>query len=185
MQWEGPGVDAMDMDDRMTIANMAIEAGGKNGIFPYDEKTAPTCANASRRTARRSNASRSRSIASSRSSYDKTFDLSKLEPTVACHPDPGQRKLAKDMSDVTAGPRLHRLVHGRKTSDFLAFAHVSGQDREDRYVWRAGDDEGRAGIERTRIMARASGHPRKRRRAHDENASCAACLGGRWIPSGG
>ena len=39
MQWEGPGVNAMNMDDRMTIANMAIEAGGKNGIFPYDEKT--------------------------------------------------------------------------------------------------------------------------------------------------
>src|SRR5262247_3974398 len=39
MQWEGPGVNAMTMDDRMTIANMAIEAGGKNGIFPFDEKT--------------------------------------------------------------------------------------------------------------------------------------------------
>ena len=30
--------------------------------------------------------------------YDKTFDLSKLEPTVALHPDPGQRKLAKDLA---------------------------------------------------------------------------------------
>src|ERR1700752_3243146 len=39
MQWEGPGVHSTSMDDRMTIANMAIEAGGKNGIFPYDEKT--------------------------------------------------------------------------------------------------------------------------------------------------
>src|SRR5246500_3749444 len=39
MQWEGPGASALDIDDRMTIANMAIEAGGKNGIFPADEKT--------------------------------------------------------------------------------------------------------------------------------------------------
>src|SRR3954469_498193 len=39
MQWEGPGAFALGMDDRMTITNMAIEAGGKNGIFPYDEKT--------------------------------------------------------------------------------------------------------------------------------------------------
>ena len=30
--------------------------------------------------------------------YDKVFDLCKLEPTVACHPDPGQRKLAKEPS---------------------------------------------------------------------------------------
>jgi 3-isopropylmalate/(R)-2-methylmalate dehydratase large subunit len=28
------------MDDRMTVANMAIEAGGKNGIFPFDARTA-------------------------------------------------------------------------------------------------------------------------------------------------
>src|SRR5438309_7368498 len=39
MQWEGPGAFNLNMDDRMTITNMAIEAGGKNGIFPYDEKT--------------------------------------------------------------------------------------------------------------------------------------------------
>src|SRR4029077_19103486 len=39
MQWEGPGASAMNMDDRMTIANMAIEAGGKNGIFPADQTT--------------------------------------------------------------------------------------------------------------------------------------------------
>ena len=39
MQWEGPGAAALDIDDRMTIANMAIEAGAKNGIFPADKKT--------------------------------------------------------------------------------------------------------------------------------------------------
>ena len=32
MQFQGPGAKALSMDDRMTIANMAIEAGGKNGI---------------------------------------------------------------------------------------------------------------------------------------------------------
>src|SRR5918997_2409519 len=39
MQWEGPGVNSMTMDDRMTIANMAIEAGGNNAMFPCDAKT--------------------------------------------------------------------------------------------------------------------------------------------------
>src|SRR5260370_27727577 len=39
MQWEGPGARSLNIDDRMTIANMAIEAGAKNGIFPADEKT--------------------------------------------------------------------------------------------------------------------------------------------------
>ncbi|MBQ1291691.1 MAG: 3-isopropylmalate dehydratase large subunit [Lachnospiraceae bacterium] len=39
MEFTGPGVSSLSMDDRFTIANMAIEAGAKNGIFPVDEKT--------------------------------------------------------------------------------------------------------------------------------------------------
>ena len=39
MEFTGEGVASLTMDDRFTIANMAIEAGGKNGIFPVDEKT--------------------------------------------------------------------------------------------------------------------------------------------------
>ena len=39
LEFTGPGVAALSMDDRFTIANMAIEAGAKNGIFPVDEKT--------------------------------------------------------------------------------------------------------------------------------------------------
>lgn len=37
MEFTGPGIAELTMDDRFTIANMAIEAGGKNGIFPVDE----------------------------------------------------------------------------------------------------------------------------------------------------
>ena len=39
MEFTGEGISYLSMDDRFTIANMAIEAGGKNGIFPVDEKT--------------------------------------------------------------------------------------------------------------------------------------------------
>ena len=39
MEFAGDGVAALTMDDRFTIANMAIEAGAKNGIFPVDEQT--------------------------------------------------------------------------------------------------------------------------------------------------
>ncbi len=37
LEFVGEGVKALSMDDRFTIANMAIEAGAKNGIFPVDE----------------------------------------------------------------------------------------------------------------------------------------------------
>jgi 3-isopropylmalate/(R)-2-methylmalate dehydratase large subunit len=39
MEFTGPGVAELSMEERLTMANMAIEAGGKNGIFPVDEKT--------------------------------------------------------------------------------------------------------------------------------------------------
>ena len=39
MEFTGPGVASLSIDDRFTICNMAIEAGGKNGIFPVDKTT--------------------------------------------------------------------------------------------------------------------------------------------------
>jgi 3-isopropylmalate/(R)-2-methylmalate dehydratase large subunit len=39
LEFVGEGVSQLTMDDRFTIANMAIEAGAKNGIFPVDEQT--------------------------------------------------------------------------------------------------------------------------------------------------
>ena len=39
MEFVGDGIKYLSMDDRLTIANMAIEAGGKNGIFPIDDVT--------------------------------------------------------------------------------------------------------------------------------------------------
>ena len=39
MEFTGEGISSLSMDDRLCIANMAIEAGGKNGIFPVDEIT--------------------------------------------------------------------------------------------------------------------------------------------------
>ena len=39
MEFVGDGIQYLSMDDRLTIANMAIEAGGKNGIFPIDDVT--------------------------------------------------------------------------------------------------------------------------------------------------
>jgi len=51
-------------------------------------------------------------------------DLSKLEPTVACHPDPGQRKKAKDMGDTKLDRAYVGSCTGGKTSDFVEFARV-------------------------------------------------------------
>jgi 3-isopropylmalate/(R)-2-methylmalate dehydratase large subunit len=49
--------------------------------------------------------------------------LSKLEPTVACHPDPGQRKKAKEWAHQ-ARPRLRRLLHRRQDERFRGVRRV-------------------------------------------------------------
>src|SRR5579862_2177951 len=124
MQWEGPGVHAMTMDDRMTIANMAIEAGGKNGIFPFDAKTDSYVKERVQENGTKSTYEPVEVDGDQKFVYDKVFDLAKLEPTVACHPDPGQRKTAKEMAGVTLDRAYIGSCTGGKTSDFLAFARV-------------------------------------------------------------
>lgn len=124
MQWEGPGVYGMTMDDRMTIANMAIEAGGKNGIFPCDQKTIDYVNDRVQENGTRSDFEPVELDGDQKFVYDSRVDLSKLEPTVACHPDPGNRKLAREMNDVTLDRAYIGSCTGGKTSDFLAFAKV-------------------------------------------------------------
>ncbi len=182
MQFQGPGAKALQMDDRMTIANMAIEAGGKNGIFEPDDKTfayvdARIKANG---TKAKYDALFCDSNDKQTFVYDKKFDLSKLEPTVACHPNPGNRKLAKELGSVQLDRAYIGSCTGGKTSDFLAFAQVikgrkvkidtfgvpatpdvvhdlQTAKMNGKTVWQVLEE---AGVQMT------------------ENASCAACLGG-------
>jgi len=180
MQWEGPGVHSLTMDDRMTIANMAIEAGGKNGIFPCDQKTLDYVNERIRENGTRSDFTPVEVDAEQSFIYDKTFDLSKLEPTVACHPDPGNRRLARDMSDVSLDRAYIGSCTGGKTSDFLAFAEiVKGRNvKIDTY-----------GVPATTLVVEELKTTRWNGQSvwevlesagvrMTENASCAACLGG-------
>lgn len=124
MQFDGPGVASLSMDDRMTIANMAIEAGGKNGIFPFDSRTAEYV---DARVKLNGTISRYEPVELDKDQkfvYELVVDLSKLEPTVACHPDPGQRKKAKDMGNVKLDRAYVGSCTGGKTSDFVEFARV-------------------------------------------------------------
>ncbi len=78
MEFTGDGIEHLSMDDRFTIANMAIEAGGKNGIFPVDEKAEAYMKEHSRRPYKIYTADED-------AVYDEeyTIDLSELKPTVA------------------------------------------------------------------------------------------------------
>ena len=78
LEFTGEGVASLSMDDRFTIANMAIEAGAKNGIFPVDEKTIEYVSG-------RVNRPYTVYAADADAEYARTvtIDLSALEPTVS------------------------------------------------------------------------------------------------------
>ena len=78
MEFVGEGIKNLSMDDRFTIANMAIEAGAKNGIFPVDELTLTYLKEHTKRDFKVFEADAD-------AEYDETYtiDLSQLKPTVA------------------------------------------------------------------------------------------------------
>ncbi|MCR5222463.1 MAG: 3-isopropylmalate dehydratase large subunit [Lachnospiraceae bacterium] len=78
MEFTGDGIRYLSMDDRFTIANMAIEAGGKNGIFPVDDLTREYLKEHSKREYKEYEAD-----ADAVYEEEYTIDLSALRPTVA------------------------------------------------------------------------------------------------------
>lgn len=94
LEFTGEGVKNLSMDDRFTIANMAIEAGAKNGIFPVDEKTEQYMQEHSKRPYKRYEADED-------AVYDEeyTIDLSELRPTVAFPHLPSNTKTIDEIQD--------------------------------------------------------------------------------------
>jgi len=180
LQFDGSGIATLSLDDRMTIANMAIEAGGKNGIFEFDAQTQAYVDYRCKLNGTRPIYTPVERDADETFCHESVIDLSKLEPVVACHPDPGQRKLAKELGSIRLDRAYIGSCTGGKTSDFLDFARVVRGRRVkidtfgvpatpeivhdlqtarwgDRTVWQILVD---SGVQMT------------------ENAGCAACLGG-------
>ncbi len=119
MEFCGTAIDALDIEERMTICNMAIEAGGKNGIIAPDEK----------------------SIAFVKSRTDKPFepiygdpdakvdaeyryDVSTLVPCVAEPHLPDRYAPAADRADVKLDRAYIGSCTGGKLTDFIMAARV-------------------------------------------------------------
>lgn len=110
LEFAGDGVSQLEMDDRFTICNMAIEAGAKNGIFPVDDKTR---AYLSGRVTRPWEAVE----ADPDAVYERevVIDLSGLEPTVSLPHLPSN---TKPVSQV-AGTPIQQVVIGSCTNGRL------------------------------------------------------------------
>jgi 3-isopropylmalate/(R)-2-methylmalate dehydratase large subunit len=110
MEFTGPGVAELTMDDRFTIANMAIEAGAKNGIFPVDDKTIAYLKGRVDRAYQAFEADPDAEYA-----QEITIDLSALKPTVALPHLPSNTKPV----DEVAGKPIQQVVIGSCTNGRL------------------------------------------------------------------
>ncbi|MBR3242443.1 MAG: 3-isopropylmalate dehydratase large subunit, partial [Parasporobacterium sp.] len=95
LEFTGEGVKELSMDDRFTIANMAIEAGAKNGIFPVDEKTMEYVKDRFKREVKIFEADED-------AEYEQVVEinLSKLKPTVSLPHLPSNTKTVDEVKGM-------------------------------------------------------------------------------------
>lgn len=110
MEFVGEGVHSLSVADRLCMANMAIEAGGKNGIFEVDDKTIEYV---------KAHGQREPKVfrADDDAVYDETYviDLSEIKPTVAFPHLPENTHLVEEIDEI----KIDQVVIGSCTNGRL------------------------------------------------------------------
>ena len=125
MEFAGDGIRHLSMDDRFTIANMAIEAGAKNGIFPVDELTIEYM---------KEHSAKPYTVyeADEDAEYEETYeiDLSKIRPTVAFPHLPENTHTIDEIPDI----KIDQVVIGSCTNGRLNDLRAAARVLERRKV---------------------------------------------------
>ena len=119
MEFRGEGVSSLTMDDRACIANMAIEAGAKNGIFEVDDQTIEYLKDIVKRDY-------TIFKADDDAVYEKEYDidLASIEPTVACPHLPENTKDAKELKDIKVDQVVIGSCTNGRLSDMATAANI-------------------------------------------------------------
>lgn len=119
LEIEGETIEAMTMEERMTLCNMAIEAGGKNGVIPADQTTFDY-------VRARTDKPFEALYADGDASYycHKTYDVSKLEPIVAKPHSPDNKAKVSEVKDTPIDRVYIGSCTGGKTTDFINAARL-------------------------------------------------------------
>lgn len=127
MEFVGEGIKTLSMDDRFTICNMAIEAGGKNGIFPVDELAVEYMKEHSKRAFTVYEADED-------AEYDETYviDLSQLKPTVSFPHLPSNTRNIDQVGDV----KVDQAVIGSCTNGRIEDMRIAAKVLKGRKIAR-------------------------------------------------
>ena len=119
MEFVGDGIQYLSMDDRFTICNMAIEAGGKNGIFPVDGAAIQYMKEHSKREFTVYEADPD-------AEYEETYviDLSELKPTVSFPHLPSNTKTIDQVGEVKIDQAVIGSCTNGRMDDMRAAAEV-------------------------------------------------------------
>ena len=125
MEFTGEGIKNLSMDDRFTICNMAIEAGGKNGIFPVDETALQYMKEHSKREFTVYQADED-------AEYDETYviDLSELKPTVSFPHLPSNTRTIDQVGEV----KVDQAVIGSCTNGRIEDMRIAAEVLKGRKV---------------------------------------------------
>ena len=119
MEFTGPGLKNLTIDDRLCMANMAIEAGAKNGIFEFDEVTKAYVEG-------RVNRPYKTYTADPDAEYERVIDidLSALRPTVAFPHLPENTKTIDEVGDVAIDQVVIGSCTNGRFEDFVVAAKI-------------------------------------------------------------
>lgn len=125
MEFTGDGLKNLSMDDRLCMANMAIEAGGKNGIFDVDDRTVEYIKQHSKKPYKIYKADAD-------AEYEKVYDidLSKIRPTVAFPHLPDNTRTIDEVGDV----KIDQVVIGSCTNGRIEDLRAAAAILKDRHV---------------------------------------------------
>ncbi|HNX27045.1 MAG TPA: aconitase/3-isopropylmalate dehydratase large subunit family protein [Phycisphaerae bacterium] len=175
MEFAGDAITSLNVEERCTICNMAIEAGGKSGIIAPDAVTMKYV------DARNTGTPYEPVYGDKDAGYEcvMNFDASALQPTVAQPHCPDRRALAADLKDVKIQRSYIGSCTGGKTVDFCAAATVLAGRKVavDTFIVPA-TTEVDMDLDRKKVGGRTLREIFIAAGCKIAPASCAACLGG-------
>jgi 3-isopropylmalate/(R)-2-methylmalate dehydratase large subunit len=118
MEFTGEAIKSLPMADRLSMANMAVEAGAKNGIIAADEITLDYVKGRALRPY-----ALYESDAEASYVFEKTYEVGNLEPQVACPPSPGNVVPVSQVGDVT----IDQAVIGSCTNGRIEDLRLAGK----------------------------------------------------------
>ncbi|MFO0877919.1 MAG: 3-isopropylmalate dehydratase large subunit [Gemmataceae bacterium] len=176
MEFDGDGVYALNIEERMTLCNMVIEAGGKNGVIAPDKVTLDYV-DARNRGKKPYTVVKSDPGASF--IYEKVYDVSKLQPVVAKPHSPDNRATVREVQGTKLDRAYIGSCTGGKLTDFRAAAKVlAGKSvKIDTFVVPATSEIARE-LKTEKLNGKTLEEVFLAAGAKIGEPSCAACLGG-------